>query len=422
MTSDRLQRLQNLSPQKRSLLLKTLQQEAARTKPSKILPRRDYAPRTAKGDRSFPIPLSFAQQRLWFLEQLQPESSAAYNISTAAILNGRLDVALLQNSLNEIVRRHEILRTTFTTVESQPVQEIAPTLTVEIPVVDLQFLPPAQKEGEIQQYAIAQTQRFQLDKLPLLQVTLLRLEETEHAILLTMHHIISDGWSMGVLLKELMALYQAFATGTPLSLPELPIQYADFALWQRQWLQGEVLETQLNYWREQLGGILPILQLPCDRLCRCPEGNRPRPQVPSFRGATQSFSLSSELSEALNALSRQEGTTLFMTLLAAFKVLLYRYSGQEDILVGSPIANRNRAEIEGLIGLFVNTLVLRTKLDDNLSFREILGRVREVTLGAYVRQDVPFELLVEELQPQRDLSHHPCFKLCLLFKTHRCGI
>jgi amino acid adenylation domain-containing protein len=402
MTRDRLQRLQNLSPEKRSLLLKALQQEAASSKPSKILPQRD---------RSFPIPLSFAQQRLWFLEQLQPESSAAYNISTAAILKGRLDVALLQKSLNEIIRRHEILRTTFTTVEDRPVQEIAPTLTLEIPVVDLQQLSQAQKETEIQRLAIAsksgtrsviaRAQQFQLNRLPLLQVTVLRLEETEHAIILTMHHIISDGWSLGVLLEELMALYQGFA------LPELPIQYADFALWQRQWLQG-VLETQLNYWRKQLSGTLPILQLPSDR---------PRPQVPSFRGATQSFSLSSELSRSLNALSRQEGTTLFMTLLAAFKVLLYRYTEQEDIIVGSPIANRNRAEIEGLIGLFVNTLVLRTNLDGNPSFRELLGRVREVTLGAYARQDVPFELLVEELQPQRDLSHHPLFQVMFAFQN-----
>jgi len=237
---------------------------------------------------------------------------------------------------------------------------------------------------------------------------LLKLDETEHVVLLTMHHIISDGWSLGIFLRELATLYEAFSCGKPSPLPELPIQYADFAAWQRRWLQGEVLESQLSYWRQQLDGAPAVLELPTDRA---------RPTVQTFRGATSSFQLSQELSVALQSLSQQEGATLFITLLTAFKILLYYYTSQEDIVVGSPVANRNRSEIEGLIGFFVNTLVMRTDLSSNPSFRETLGRVREVALGAYTHQDFPFEKLVTELQPERNLGHNPLFQVWFVLQN-----
>jgi amino acid adenylation domain-containing protein len=275
--------------------------------------------------------------------------------------------------------------------------------------VDLRNLPEPEREAEAQQLATEEARRpFDLAQGPLLRAILLRLDKEEHVLLLTMHHIVSDGWSMGILFRELSALYGAFSVGKPSPLPELPIQYADFAVWQRQWLQGEVLEAQLAYWRKQLDGAPSMLELPTDR---------PRPAVQTSRGARQSLALSRDLTEALKVLSRQEGVTLFMTLLAAFKTLLYRYAGRDDIIVVSPIANRNRVEIEGLIGFFVNTLVLHTDLSGNPSFRELLGRVREVALGAYAHQDLPFEKLVEELQPERDLSHTPLFQVWFVLQN-----
>jgi amino acid adenylation domain-containing protein len=359
------------------------------------------APPLLPVSREGKLPLSFAQTRLWFLEQLQPGS--AYNIAAAVRLMGSLHVAALEQSLNEIVQRHETLRTTFTTLSGEPVQVIAPVLALSLPLVDLRQLPEAQQELEVERLASEEAQRpFDPSIGPLLRATLLQLGEAEHVLLLTMHHIVSDGWSMGVLIRELAALYQAFSTGNPSPLPELPIQYADFAHWQHQWLQGEVLETQLVYWQQQLAGAPAVLELPTDR---------PRPAVQTFRGASQSLALSKSLSQKLKTLSQRCGVTLFMTLLAAFQTLLYRYTGQDDICVGSPIANRNRSETEGLIGFFVNTLVLRTHLAGNLSFQELLERVREVALGAYAHQDLPFEQLVEALQPERSLSHQPLFQV-----------
>ncbi|WP_020479985.1 non-ribosomal peptide synthetase [Mastigocladopsis repens] len=352
------------------------------------------------------LPLSFAQQRLWFLDQLQP-GSASYNLSRAVRLQGTLNVAALEQSFNEIVRRHEVLRTTFTAVDGQPVQVIAPTLSIKMPVVDLRELPQDAREAETQRLAKLEAQRsFDLTTGPLLNATLLQLAEEEYVLLFTMHHIVADGWSAGVIVREVAELYTAYcrdvASESSTLLPELPIQYADFAVWQRQWLQKEVLASQMEYWKQQLSGSLPVLELPTDR---------PRPAIQTFAGKKQSFQLSPTLSEALKTLSQREGVTLFMTLLAAFNTLLYRYTQQEDILVGSPIANRNRSEIEGLIGFFVNTLVLRTNLEGNPSFRELLKRVREVTLGAYAHQDLPFEQLVEELHPERNLSHTPLFQV-----------
>ena len=348
------------------------------------------------------FPASFAQQRLWFLDQLEPESPA-YNIPAAYRLRGPLHVPALEQAISEIVRRHETLRTTFHAADGQPFQRVAPHRPLALPIVDLRGLPEEGNDARALQLATEEAHRpFDLAQGPLFRATLVQLAEEEHVLLLTMHHVISDGWSKRVLNRELTALYGAFSTGNPSPLPELPIQYADFAVWQRQWLQGEVLEAQLSYWRQQLGGSPPVLELPTDR---------PRPAVQTYRGARQSFRLPKPLSDALKALSQREGVTLFMTLLAAFQILLHRHTDEEDLLVGSPIAGRNQVEVEGLIGFFVNTLVLRTDLSGNPTFRELLGRVREVALGAYAHQDLPFEQLVEALQPERRLSHTPLFQV-----------
>ncbi|MEH1969388.1 non-ribosomal peptide synthetase [Nostoc sp.] len=355
----------------------------------------------------FVFPASFAQQRLWFLDQLIP-GNAIYNVPTVIRLTGSLNKAALEETFNEIVRRHETLRTTFIVLDGQPLQAIAPNLTIPISVLNLQQLPVDEQEVKAKCIITAEIEHpFNLSFGPLLRVMLLVLSETEHILLLNMHHIICDDWSMGVLIRELGTLYAAFAQNQPSPLLELPLQYADFAHWQREWLQGEVLQTQLAYWREQLNSI-SILHLPTDK---------PRPAIQSYQGATQFLELPKKLVDALEKLAQQEAATLFMTLLAAFQTLLYRYTHQEDIAVGSPIANRNRSEIEGIIGFFVNSLVLRSNLSGNPTFRELLGRVREVTLGAYSHQDLPFEKLVEELHPERNLSHHPLFQVVFGFQN-----
>ncbi|HEY9834009.1 MAG TPA: amino acid adenylation domain-containing protein, partial [Stenomitos sp.] len=296
----------------------------------------------------------------------------------------------------------------FVNASASPLGSGTATFTLNLPVIDLQPCPAGERELQAKQWVSEESQRpFDLATGPLLRVFLLKLDETDHVLLLNLHHIICDDWSIGVLIRELSAIYTAFAQNQPSPLAELPLQYADFAHWQREWLQTEVLETQLTYWRQQLDGIAR-LNLPTDR---------PNPTVPSYRGATQFLELSPSLSQGLEKLCQQQGVTLFMTLLAAFQTLLYRYTQQEDIVVGSPIANRNRSEIEGLIGFFVNTLVLRTDLSGNPTFQELLGRVREVTLGAYAHQDLPFEKLVEELHPQRALSRHPLFQVVFGFEN-----
>jgi aspartate racemase len=352
------------------------------------------------------LPLSFAQQRLWFLEQLQP-GSAAYTMSAALRLKGLLNTTALEQSLCEIVRRHEIFRTTFSAVDGRPVQVISSVMDVKLRRVELQALPESERESETQQWSTQEAQRpFDLAQGLLMRAVLLHLAAEEHVLLLTMHHIIFDGWSKGVFWRELTVLYDAFTAGKPSPLPELSIQYADFAHWQQQWLQGEVLETQLAYWKQQLAG-LPTLQVPTDR---------PRPAVQTFHGARQSVVISLSLMQALKHLSQQCAVTLFMTLLAAFQALLHRYTGQDDIPVGSLIANRNRVELEALIGFFINTLVLRTDLSGDPTFRALLDRVREVCLGAYTHQDLPFEKLLEQLRPPRDLSRNPLFQV--MFVLH----
>ncbi|CAA9395669.1 Polyketide synthase modules and related proteins [uncultured Microcoleus sp.] len=353
------------------------------------------------------LPLSFAQQRLWFLDQLVP-NNPFYNVPAALRLTGSLNFSALQQTFNEIVRRHEALRTTLAVVSGQPVQRIAAAFHLPINVVDLRNLPKESRQTEANRLTAEEAQRsFNLSNDLLLRVTLLQLDDAEYLLMLNMHHIVSDGWSIGVLIQELGALYTAFASEKPSPLPALSIQYADFAKWQREWLQGEVLETQLAYWRQQLNGI-SMLNLPADR---------PRPAIQSYRGKRQFLQLPKQLSEALETLSQREGVTLFMTMLAAFKTLLYHYAQQEDIVVGSPIANRNRSEIEALIGFFVNSLVLRTDLSGNPTFRELLNRVKEVALGAYAHQDLPFEKLVEELHPDRALNQNPLFQVAFALQN-----
>jgi aspartate racemase len=387
-----------LPEEKEELLALLLEEEGLNTPGGRSL--------EPRGPTSHPS-LSFAQERLWFLDQWEP-GNPGYNIPFAVRLGGLLNLAALEQSFEEILRRHQVLRATFASVGGQSLQSISLEPNV-LSVVGLQNVPETKREVKVQQLVREEAQRpFDLARGPLLRARLLQLGEEEHVLLLTMHHIISDGWSMGVLLRELSVLYKAFSTGQPSPLPEIPVQYADYAAWQRDWLQGEVLEAQLAYWKQQLDAANPVLDLPTDR---------PRPAVETHCGARQTFDLPQSLYLALRALSRQEDVTLFMTLLAAFKTLLYRYTGQEDIAVGSPIANRTQSEIEGLIGFFVNTLVLRTGLSGNPAFRELLERVREVALGAYAHQDMPFEKLVEELQPERDLSHHPLFQVMFIFQN-----
>ncbi|WNG57633.1 AMP-binding protein [Archangium gephyra] len=359
-------------------------------------------------DRRAAPPLSFAQQRLWFLDQFE-RGSAFYNVPAVVRLTGALREDVLEKSFEELVRRHEALRTTFRTENGKPVQVISEQVRVPLERVDLRGQPEVEREAEARRRAEQEAQRpFDLASGPLLRITLLKLGEREHVLVLVMHHIVSDGWSMGLLVREVAELYEAFSKGKPSPLAELPVQYADYAAWQRQWLDGEVLEGQLEYWRKQLRGAPPALELPTDK---------PRPAVQTYRGGHRGIQWPRELQDAVKSLAQREGATPFMVLLAAFQTVLSRYAGQDDVSVGSAIANRTRAETEGLIGFFVNTLVLRTKLDGNATFRELLRQVREVTLGAYAHQEVPFEKLVEELRPERDLSRGPLFQVMFVLQN-----
>ena len=350
------------------------------------------------------LPLSFAQQRVWFFDQLEPNSSA-YNMSLAVRLEGKLDIDALERAFVAVVRRHEVLRTTFSAGDDGlPLQFVHPTPSHwPLPLTDLSHLSLPEREPEIRRIIAEEVaQPFDLEHGPLMRTSLLRLDETDHVLVLLIHHIISDAWSMGVLVREAAAVYEAEAEGREPALPELPVQYADYAAWQREWLQGDVLEKQLNYWLRHLEGAPPALELPTDR---------PRPPVVSYRAGGTEFLLSQEVTERLRQLSEAEGATLFMTLVAAFNTLLYRYTGQDDIVIGTPIAGRTQSEIEPLIGFFVNSLVLRTDLSGAPTFRELVTRVKEAALQAYAHQDLPFEKLVEEVQPERTLSHHPLFQV-----------
>ncbi|HST58864.1 MAG TPA: condensation domain-containing protein, partial [Longimicrobium sp.] len=352
-----------------------------------------------------PLPLSFAQERLWFMDRLQPDSPL-YNVPTALRLDGVLDVAALERALGEVVRRHETLRTVFAEVGGVPVQVVAPFAGFVLPLEDLSHLPEDARAAAAEGRAADEAARpFDLAAGPLVRPVLLRLAHDEHVLLLCMHHIVSDEWSTEVLFGELSALYAAYRGGGESPLPELPVQYADFAAWQRAHLRGEVLDRRLAWWRERLAGAPALLELPTDH---------PRPAVQSFRGATVEAALPAGMRARLEALGRGEGATLFMVVLAAFQVLLGKYAGSDDVVVGSPVAGQTRGEVEGLIGFFANTLVLRTDLSGDPAFRTVLRRVREATLGAFEHQDVPFERLVAELRPERSLGHAPLFQVAFV--------
>jgi amino acid adenylation domain-containing protein len=368
----------------------------------------EQVPPVVPVERTEHLPLSFAQRRLWFINKLEP-GSALYNVSAAVRLTGSLDVESLARSLSEVVRRHESLRTHFAEInDREPVQIIEPPAPLRLTRVDLSGETHEAREAEAARLIEQEAQRpYDLSTGPLLRISLIRLDEGEHILAVMMHHIISDGWSMGVLVREVAALYSAFVEGQPSPLAELEVQYADFAAWQREWMSGEVLELELQYWRRRLAGAA-VLELPADH---------PRPAKPSFRGAKHAFTLPADLSEAVRALSRREGATLFMTLLAAFQTLLHRHTGQTDIVLGTDVANRNRAATEPLLGFFVNQLVLRTDLSGNPNFRELLGRVRGVTLDAYAHQDLPFDKLIEALRPDRKVSLTPLFQAKLVLQN-----
>jgi amino acid adenylation domain-containing protein len=396
--ADSLQSLASLSLEERALLERRLLTSRAVGAERQGIPRRK--------ERS-PCPLSFAQQRLWFLEELTP-GSAVYHIPSVLRVSGRLDLPVLRRVLDAIVQRHEALRTTFALVDGSPMQITQANASAPLKMIDLRQIPAAEREPEMQRVFTEESRRpFDLSRAPMLRAAVAQLGEQEYGLLFVMHHIAADGWSMGRFMRELVTLYDAFADGQPSPLPALPIQYADFALWQRQWLAGETLEKQLAFWKRQLEGIAP-LELPLDH---------PRPSVQTYRAGSAALEIPPRLLEALKALSRDEAATLFMTLLAAFQVLLHRYTGQDDISVGSPIAGRTRIETEALIGFFVNSLVLRADLSGQPSFRQLLSRVREMALGAYAYQDLPFEKLVEELRPERDTSRTPLFQVLFVLQN-----
>ena len=356
---------------------------------------------------SGPAPLSFAQERLWFLHQY--EANAVYNIPLELRLKGKLDLAVLQRCLDEIVRRHEVLRTRYETVENQPVQVVEPAASLAMPLTDLTTLPEGEREAEAMRLCEEEGRRpFDLKQDLMMRARLFRLGATSHVLFLNQHHIATDGWSMGVIFRELRMLYPAFLEGKPSPLPELPITYADYAVWQRQWLEGGLMESQLAYWRKQLERAPERLELPTDRA---------RPAVHGSRGGMVRGELPEALAKALGELSRVEGATLYMTLMAAFHALMYRYTGLEDIAVGSAIAGRGRTEMEGLIGFFVNTLVLRVDLSGRPTFRTLLHRVREVALAAFAHQDLPFERLVEVLKPSRAGGQSPLFQVMMVVQN-----
>ena len=337
------------------------------------------------------FPLSFAQERLWFLHQLAPESFA-YSIPVAYRIKNHLDVKAFEQVVNEIARRHDALRTTFPVIDGRPVQTVSAFKKIELPVIDLSRQAVEDQELEATRLMNEEAIRpFDLAQGPLWRVQLLRLAENDHIVLMTIHHIICDGWALTILVRDVSILYEALSNGNASPLPDLTMQYVDYAVWQRQYLQGEVLQSNLAYWKRQLAGA-PTCQVPTDR---------PRPSIQTYNGARLPVTLSESLTEAIEDLSQRQSSTLFVTLMAGFQLLLHRYSGQNDIVVGTPVAGRDRDELEELIGFFANTLVLRSDVSGNPSFVEQLRRVREAALGAYSNQDVPFEMLVQELRPRR---------------------
>ncbi|MBV9787436.1 MAG: amino acid adenylation domain-containing protein [Chloroflexi bacterium] len=396
--SDINQRLNALSPEKRALLEQMLREQEAQTQRTLAIPRRQSSEN---------LPLSFVQQRIWFLDQLEP-GSATYNISMAVRLAGALDHALLSRSFNAVIGRQEALRTIIAKSEDGPSLVILPAAPWDLPLIDLASMAAEDRERELQHLIERESrQPFDLSQGPLLRVILVRLDAAEHVLILTMHHIIADQWSMNVLIGELAALYTGFVSGQPAALPELPIQYADFALWQNR--QEALLADQLDYWKQQLrpkeGGKLPTIQLPRDQTAGAAQDAKSAAQLV--------LDCSPSLTGSLNALAQHEGATLFMLLSATLKLLFQRYTQQDDIILGAPTAGRGRSEVEGLIGCFLNTLALRTDLSGDPEFRELLRRERTVVLDAYAHQDLPFEKVVEAIQPERQLNRNPVFDVML---------
>ena len=384
--------LQKLSLNKRILLERRLLSAARRSGLDRI-------PRRSPGD---PSPLSFAQQRLWFLDQLRP-GEHTYNAALPMIVRGSVDANALQRALDAVIERHEVMRTVYQLGEDDlPQQVVLADAHVELTLRDLSELPRADRRAA----AIAELRKegrrsFDLAREVTTRAMLIRLDENEYAMMIVSHHICCDGWSRDVLFRDLAAFYESFLRGSPVELPELPIQYADYALWQRRWLAGPELERQLAYWRETLAGVPPTLELPTDR---------PRPAEQTFRGAFQWFGVPAELTGSLSELARAQRATLYQTLMAAYAALLSARSGQGDFLIGSPIANRHHLDLESLIGFFSNTLVVRAQVRPEQSFRTLVESVRRTTLGGYAHQDLPFEKLVEALRPPRDPSRNPLFQ------------
>lgn len=396
---DLTQRIATLSPEKRELLIRSLQNKQAATSGSQIRARR----RTSEL-----APCSFPQQRLWFLQQLEP-TSCAYNMPGALRVRGALDIEVLRKALDEISRRHESLRTTFREVDGQPMQVIGPTAGLPLKLVDLQHIPAADRENEAIKLAYAEAHTpFDLATGPIIRATLLQLAPDDFVWLWTMHHIISDGWANSVLIHEVVTLYTAFLEGKPSPLPELAIQYADYAMWQREYLSGATLDEHLAYWKQQLGGELPVLNLPTDF---------PRPATFSDKGGFRIDQFDGEALASFKQLCTQERVTLFIAMMTAVQSVLYAATGQDDIVLGTDVANRNRVETERLIGFCINQLVLRTKLNGNPSFRELMARSWKVALGAYAHQDMPFDMLVKELNPRRAANRTPLFQAKLVLQN-----
>jgi hypothetical protein len=396
MTENLKQRVA-LSPERRALLELWLKEKRGNSVSRQ---------RITRGERTGVYPMSYEQERLWFFHLLAP-NSLVHNLNRRNILDGPLDVQALQKSFDEVMRRHEILRTTLTLADGQPVQIVEPARGDMLPFIDLLEIPAEDRAARAEELALEQARTpFDLAKGPLLRAALLRLDHQKHALLLTLHHVITDWWSFGVLYRELLTLYQAFLNGATSPLPELSIQYGDYARWQREWLQGKELETLLSYWTQQLSGCPHLLNLPTDR---------PRPARQSFNGRRFHFEFPKELYRALEDLSHAEDVTPFMTTLAVFQVLLYRYTAQEVFLVGSPTANRSKLETESLIGFLINTLVLRGDLSGDPTFRELLKRLKATVVGAYAHQDLPFQKLVEEMKPERNWNMQPLVQVAFIF-------
>jgi len=396
------QRIASLSPEKRALLAQLKKKNSAGSPPASTT---YHIPKIGHNGIA---PLSYAQQRLWFLDQLEP-GSPLYNLHLSLRLQGKVDFDALHQAINTIISRHEALRTTFQMQGNQACQVILPEYKLDLPTSDLSHILPAEREGKVCSIVIEEAQRpFDFSMQPPLRARLLKFDEEDHVFIMIIHHIIIDGWSLGVFNKELGLLYSAICSGKEAALPDLPVQYIDFSDWQRQRLQDEVLEKQIKYWVDQLDGAPPLLELPTDR---------PRPAENSICGARQAIILPKELTAGLKTLCQQEQVTLFMILLAAYQTFLFRYSGQDDIVIGSPVASRIQPEIEGLIGFFINALVFRTDLSGNPTFRDLLARVKKTALDAYSHQDIPFEKLVEKLKPQRNLSYSPIYQVAFAFQN-----